>query len=859
MTERPAALASSRRRRIALAVASALLAPVTVLTATSFTPVAAALAPVPGGPVVLDGNDPNDHGADIAAYIRNVYTNLDANVAPGYSHNGKVAVVGTCKAMLDGMSTGQAFEQFTGAAAVADLFENIGANNYEHVHICSDEDSTLDAATQSELNNWGAAIAHHVNRGGGLFATGHRYVWLSGLFPTIVVTAGGTPSSYVTADGEAFFTSLRTNDQVNAINHYTFTGNDTTPLKPLLTEFQFGAGRRVAIGGRVVRFPQIVIEGPAFAEVGVPETYVMTAATADGTLLSNNTFTYTITGPTGAAVTNATGTTDANGQFRFTFAANARGATKIAVQMTLGSGDTAGSFTRTAWGDLPSEPINLAAEEVSGQPSHTKLTWNAPADPGAATVTDYVVQHSKDGTAWTTVADGTSTSTTHTVTGLDASATYRFRVAAVTSEGRGSWSNIVYNKPYATQTLTFDQPAGQALSAGSVALTAAATPSGLPVTFTSSTPAVCTVAGAVATLVAPGACSITANQAGDAIYLPATPVTRGFQVTAPAVTPTPPAAPTPEKLSSTGEGTAPQQKTADVPPGGSVTLLDASGSPVTTIAVPGEGTYVLDPATGVITFTALKGFVGTGKGVAYRVTTKDGASATSTYTPHVTLPSLQVGTGELATSNPAKGTVPVTCGVDGTLIAGCTVTIWKTVDGKNIRVGTGTVTIPAGGDADQAKVTVKLTKKGRELAVMPGGRMVRVVADITQADGTTTQVRARTRLAAKRSLLPRPVFFAVSKSEIRPKDADYLRRLRARMIEVGVTSVTCIGYTDWNGSGRSNDTLGMNRAKAVCKRLTKGTDIEKTMLTRGERRPHASNANKRGRQLNRRTSITLLY
>jgi hypothetical protein len=48
----------------------------------------------------------------------------------------------------------------------------------------------------------------------------------------------------------------------------------------------------------------------------------------------------------------------------------------------------------------------------------------------------------------------------------------------------------------------------------------AATPgaSGNPVTFASTTPAVCTVAGAVVTMLAPGTCTLTANQAGNVNY-----------------------------------------------------------------------------------------------------------------------------------------------------------------------------------------------------------------------------------------------------------------------------------------------------------------------------------------------------
>ena len=55
--------------------------------------------------------------------------------------------------------------------------------------------------------------------------------------------------------------------------------------------------------------------------------------------------------------------------------------------------------------------------------------------------------------------------------------------------------------------------------------------SGLPVTLTSTTTAVCTVNGFEVTLLTPGTCSLTATQAGNAVYKPATSVTRSFTVT----------------------------------------------------------------------------------------------------------------------------------------------------------------------------------------------------------------------------------------------------------------------------------------------------------------------------------------
>ena len=72
-----------------------------------------------------------------------------------------------------------------------------------------------------------------------------------------------------------------------------------------------------------------------------------------------------------------------------------------------------------------------------------------------------------------------------------------------------------------SQTIDFTSPGTQTLPSMPKALTATAS-SKLPVTFTSNTTAICTVAGGKLVPVKKGECSITATQAGDATYLSAT-------------------------------------------------------------------------------------------------------------------------------------------------------------------------------------------------------------------------------------------------------------------------------------------------------------------------------------------------
>jgi uncharacterized repeat protein (TIGR03803 family) len=80
------------------------------------------------------------------------------------------------------------------------------------------------------------------------------------------------------------------------------------------------------------------------------------------------------------------------------------------------------------------------------------------------------------------------------------------------------------------QTITFTAISSQ-IQGRPLKLHASAS-SGLPVTFTSSTPTICTVSGTTATLVSAGTCTIVASQMGNGVYAAATPVSRSFTVQA---------------------------------------------------------------------------------------------------------------------------------------------------------------------------------------------------------------------------------------------------------------------------------------------------------------------------------------
>jgi RHS repeat-associated protein len=118
---------------------------------------------------------------------------------------------------------------------------------------------------------------------------------------------------------------------------------------------------------------------------------------------------------------------------------------------------TSGSITPRT---VPGAPTALDVTPGSGQ---VALSWTAPASHGGSTVTDYEVQTKPSaGGAWTTFADGVSTATSVTVTGLANGTSYDVRVAAVNGAGTGSPSGVSSSMPRTTP----GAPTGLVVTAG---------------------------------------------------------------------------------------------------------------------------------------------------------------------------------------------------------------------------------------------------------------------------------------------------------------------------------------------------------------------------------------------------------
>jgi alpha-tubulin suppressor-like RCC1 family protein len=93
---------------------------------------------------------------------------------------------------------------------------------------------------------------------------------------------------------------------------------------------------------------------------------------------------------------------------------------------------------------------------------------------------------------------------------------------------------VAVEEPGLAQTLAFGPLAAHEIGDAPFGVSAAAS-SGMAVEFTSQTSAVCTIAGTTVTLVAPGICSLLADQPGDSVYASARNL-QSFVISAPGTT-----------------------------------------------------------------------------------------------------------------------------------------------------------------------------------------------------------------------------------------------------------------------------------------------------------------------------------
>jgi hypothetical protein len=112
----------------------------------------------------------------------------------------------------------------------------------------------------------------------------------------------------------------------------------------------------------------------------------------------------------------------------------------VTATNSYGTSNASSASNSITTASVPGAPTSVTVSDP-GTDGYALVSWTAPASNGGSAITDYTVQYSSNsGSSWTTFSDGTSTSTSATVTGLTIDTAYIFRVAAVNAIGTGSYS-----------------------------------------------------------------------------------------------------------------------------------------------------------------------------------------------------------------------------------------------------------------------------------------------------------------------------------------------------------------------------------------------------------------------------------
>lgn len=215
----------------------------------------------------------------------------------------------------------------------------------------------------------------------------------------------------------------------------------------------------------------VTMTGPSSGTVGVASTNFTVGVTPGGGSITGTVVVTPSDGGGGGTFTPTTVSLSSGAvSGTFTYTPASTGAKTISVTNN-GSLTNPGNITYTA-SAAATAPAQVTALTLNTATATTQpLTWTAPSDGGSA-ITDYVVQWSPAGAnTWTTFADGTSTTAAATVTGLTASTSYDYRVAAVNAIGTGSYSSTATGSTAAgSSETTFnssDQVAGTWTLSGS--------------------------------------------------------------------------------------------------------------------------------------------------------------------------------------------------------------------------------------------------------------------------------------------------------------------------------------------------------------------------------------------------------
>lgn len=256
---------------------------------------------------------------------------------------------------------------------------------------------TMPASTVSFIARWSQityAITYALNGG-------------AGATPTQANVASGGSFTTAAAPTKSGFTFTGWSDGATSTNAATSISNVTSNIT-LTAQWTIAApgvpGTPTAAPGN--GSATITISAPSTG--GTPSSYTVTASPGGATC--------TVTAPgtscTVSPLTNGTA-------YTFTSTATNSAGTSTSASSASSSVTPAG---------VPTSPTGVTGTGTGGS---ANISWTAPSSDGGSAITDYVIEYSVDGSGtWTTFADGTTTATSATVTGLVAGNAYEFRVSA---------------------------------------------------------------------------------------------------------------------------------------------------------------------------------------------------------------------------------------------------------------------------------------------------------------------------------------------------------------------------------------------------------------------------------------------
>ncbi len=493
------------------------------------------------------------------------------------------AAFGTADSTAGREGTCDATDNFGGGGADCAPLARGGKGGSGYVYIRYMPGPTLSTPTNAAISvGQAATFSVTATKATNLTTASMVYQWQSS-------PSGSTTWTDISGANSASYSTATQTGQGNSGVKYrakvTQTGT-TGSVAPTSFNFTAAATMTVSTGSQTISFASL--GGKTYGDA----SFDLSATASSGlavSFASATTATCTLTGSTVTIVAAGTCTINANQagdsnyvaapqvQQSFTIARKALTITANNDNKVFGATKTygAGSTAFTQSGLVGSETIGSVTLTASGGDGASDNVGNYSLPPSAATggtftAANYLISYVA-GTLGVSAADSSATWANASTT-FSPGATFTVTAPTVVTGGAGTWAyssgdptvaslnagavfNILKNgsslitatftptsSNYSSSTTSMTLTVGQGtnaitfgtlddklVSAGSFDLSASAT-SGLAVVFTSSTLAICTIAGSTLTVVAAGTCTVLADQPGSSLYDAAAQVSQSFTV-----------------------------------------------------------------------------------------------------------------------------------------------------------------------------------------------------------------------------------------------------------------------------------------------------------------------------------------